>query len=66
MFQESNGVSSVGHDDKVKGRCLPDISDLLKLQDSEDEFEIDPEIKEQIDRYSLLFKLCILYFCSYI
>ncbi|GKB98050.1 SKP1-like protein 21 isoform X2 [Tanacetum coccineum] len=57
-IKESNGVSSVGHDDKVKGRCLPDISDPFKLQDSDDEFddgddigdEIDPEIKEQIDR----------------
>nr|GEU95415.1 SKP1-like protein 21 isoform X2 [Tanacetum cinerariifolium] len=57
-IKESNGVSSVGHDDKVKGRCLPNISDRLKLQVSDDEFsvcddtgdEIDPEIKEQIDR----------------
>lgn len=49
-IKESNGVSFVGHDDKVKGRCLPDISDPLKLQDAEDEFEIDPEIEEQINR----------------
>lgn len=62
--KESNGISSVGHDDRVKGHCLPNISELLKLQSSEDdrfaledEFddcdigdEIDPEIKEQIDR----------------
>ncbi|KVH89102.1 BTB/POZ fold [Cynara cardunculus var. scolymus] len=61
---ESNGISSVGHDDRVKGHCLPNINELLKLQDSEDdrfgledEFDdcdigdgIDPEIKEQIDR----------------
>ncbi|KAL4562694.1 hypothetical protein LXL04_026724 [Taraxacum kok-saghyz] len=61
--KESNG--SVGHDDddssRVKTRCLPDINELLKLQDSEDDrfddFDdcdigdgIDPEIKEQIDR----------------
>ncbi|XP_024992630.1 SKP1-like protein 21 [Cynara cardunculus var. scolymus] len=63
-IKESNGISSVGHDDRVKGHCLPNINELLKLQDSEDdrfgledEFDdcdigdgIDPEIKEQIDR----------------
>ncbi|CAI9292170.1 unnamed protein product [Lactuca saligna] len=64
--KESNGIGSVGHDDdnRVKSRCLPNINELLKLQDSEDdrfglddEFDdcdigdgIDPEIKEQIDR----------------
>nr|XP_043620516.1 SKP1-like protein 21 [Erigeron canadensis] len=62
--KEANGISSVGHDERVQGNCLPDISELLKLQNAEDdrfgledEFddcdigdEIDPEIKEQIDR----------------
>ncbi|XP_076948680.1 SKP1-like protein 21 [Bidens hawaiensis] len=63
--KESNGISSVSRDDRVKGgHCLPNISELLKLQDSEDDrfaldddFDdcdigdgIDPEIKEQIDR----------------
>lgn len=62
--KEPNGITSVSHDDTVKHHCLPNINDLLKLQDSEDdrfalddEFDdcdigdgIDPEIKEQIDR----------------
>lgn len=67
--KESNGISSVDHDNdsnsnRVKSRCLPNINELLRLQDSEDdrfglddEFDdcdigdgIDPEIKEQIDR----------------
>lgn len=75
MYQESNGIRSVGRDDRVKGHCLPNISELLKLQDSEDdrfalddEFDdcdigdgIDPEIKEQIDRFTL-FTSRILYF----
>jgi len=73
MFQESNGISSVGHDDRVKGHCLPNINELLKLQDSEDdrfgledEFDdcdvgdgIDPEIKEQIDRYVVKLRIFV-------
>ncbi|XP_071697730.1 SKP1-like protein 21 isoform X2 [Rutidosis leptorrhynchoides] len=64
VTKESNGTSSVGHGDRVEGHCLPNINELLKLSNSEDdrfaiedEFddcdigdEIDPEIKEQIDR----------------